>query len=92
MATLQIAAKVAAHPRMVNLLKTQEEMRRGLVRDYGDLFMVTGREMPNMTLSNGRTSPRYPGVHFWTFAQRSAWNSLDGRIRNLRAALRKAYE
>jgi len=91
MNALQIAAKVAVHPVMVKLRAQQEAMRRQMVRDYGNDFMMGTQEMPNLVFPNGRKSPRFSGVHFWTPAQREAYTKLENRARAVRAALRGAY-
>lgn len=91
MNALQLAAKVAAHPVMVKLRAQQDAMRRQMVRDYGDNFMISGAEMPDMTFSNGRKSPRFAGVHFWTMAQRNEWFAIERRMQNARRALKSAY-
>lgn len=91
MNALQVAAKVAVHPVIVKLRAQQEAMRRQMVRDYGNDFMMGGREMPDMIFANGRKSPRFAGVHYWTPAQRNAWMVLETRLRNARKALRSVY-
>jgi hypothetical protein len=88
MSALQIAMQVAAHPTMVKLRTQQEMMRRQMVRDYGDNFMDNSGDM---VMGNGRKSPRYEGVHFWTKAQRLAWNNLETRMRNARRTIRNMY-
>lgn len=88
MNALQLAAKVAAHPVMVKLRMQQDAMRRQMVRDYGDNFMVKRSEM---IMPNGRKSPAFEGVHYWTPAQRKAWFALETRLRNVRKALKNAY-
>lgn len=91
MNALQVAAKVAVHPVIVKLRAQQDAMRQRMVRDYGDDFMIAGKDMPEMVMPNGRKSPRFVGVHYWTPAQRNAWFVLETRLRNARAALRGAY-
>lgn len=91
MNALQLAAKVAAHPVMIKLRTQQEIMRRKMVRDYGDNFMVGSRDLPNLEFPNGRKSPRFQGVHFWTTQQRNEWFALENRARAARAALKSAY-
>ena len=53
--------------------------------------MMGTQEMPNLVFPNGRKSPRFSGVHFWTPAQREAYTKLENRARAVRAALRGAY-
>jgi hypothetical protein len=91
MNALQLAVKVAAHPVMVKLRAQQDAMRRQMVRDYGDNFMMSTQEMPNLVFPNGRKSPRFAGVHFWTMAQRNEWFAIERRMRNARTALKSAY-
>ena len=91
MNALQLAAKVAAHPVMVKLRAQQDAMRRQMVRDYGDNFMMSTQEMPNMVLQNGRKSERFAGVHFWTPQQRKEWFNIERRMQNARRALKSAY-
>lgn len=91
MNALQLAAKVAAHPVMIKLRAQQDAMRRQMVRDYGDNFMMSTQEMPNLVFPNGRKSPRFAGVHFWTMAQRNEWFAIERRMQNARRALKSAY-
>lgn len=91
MNALQVAKHVAAHPVIIKLRAQQDAMRRQMVRDYGDDFMILRKDMPNMILPNGRKSPRSEGVHFWTPAQRTAWMALETRLRNARTAIRGVY-
>lgn len=91
MNTLQIATQVAAHPAMVKLRAQQEMMRRQLVNDYGDEFMLTGQDKPEIVLPNGRTYRRLMGIHFWTVAQQQAWFAIETRMRNCRTAITNAY-
>lgn len=91
MNTLELATQVSAHPAMVRLRTRMEAMRRQMVRDYGDNFMLGKSDMPELTFPNGRKSPRYAGVHFWTPQQRIEWFTLERRMRNARTALKSVY-
>lgn len=91
MNALELATKVSAHPVMIKLRAQQDAMRRQMVRDYGDNFMMSTQEMPSLVFPNGRKSPRFAGVHFWTMAQRNQWFTLERRMRNARTALKSAY-
>ena len=91
MNALQVAAKVAAHPVIVRMRAQQAAMVRQFQRDYGDNFMVGGMEMPDMTFANGRKSPRFAGVHYWTPAQRKAYERLTAQLSYIRTQLRNAY-
>lgn len=91
METLQVAKMVAAHPVMIKLRQRQQAMQRQLQSDYGDNFMISVQEMPNMTLPNGRKSRRMEGVHVWTRPQREEWFNIETRLRNTRRALRNVY-
>jgi hypothetical protein len=91
MNALELATTVAAHPAMVRLRTQMEAMRRQMVRDYGDNFMMGKSDMPEMLFPNGRTSPRHAGVHFWTPQQRNEWFALENRARAARTALKSAY-
>lgn len=91
MNALQLAAKVAAHPSVIRMRNQQAAMVRQFQRDYGDNFMMGGTELPDMTFSNGRKSPRFAGVHYWTPAQRKAYERLTAQLTYLRTQLRNAY-
>jgi hypothetical protein len=84
---ITLASRVAAHPVMVKLRARMEVMRRQMVRDYGHDFMDTSKDME----MNGRKTPRFEGVHFWTPAQRAEWFELETRMKNARTAIRGAY-
>ncbi|HEY6019858.1 MAG TPA: hypothetical protein VIY48_08110 [Candidatus Paceibacterota bacterium] len=91
MNALEIATQVAAHPAMIRLRTQMEALRRQMIRDYGDDFMLLKVDMPELILPNGRKSPRYAGVHFWTPQQRIEWFTLERRMRNARTALKSVY-
>lgn len=77
MNAIQLAAKVASHPRVMAYRAKQDAFVRRMHMDYGPEFMNDG---------NG-----HEGVNRWTPAQRAEYEALMNRANNVRRALREAY-
>lgn len=80
MQTIEVAAKIAAHPRVVVLRSAQQRMIRTLNQDYGPNFM---EEVDSIV--------GFEGVNRWTTPQREAYEALSARLTAVRAALRYFY-